>query len=58
MSGLGGSFGFDVIDNPLTHSPFDTTFDNLLPPAGDMFGLVTEGGTLILTEDGVNITTE
>jgi hypothetical protein len=45
-------------NNPLVYSPYDQGNDNVIPPPGNAFDLVTEGGAFILTEGGDFLTTE
>lgn len=50
--------GMNPKNNPLVTSPYDQGNDNINPPPGNAFDLVTEGGTFILTEGGDFLTTE
>lgn len=55
-----GPLGLGIDDNPLVNSPFIQSEDTgvgVVPPPPQM-GLLTESGLIILTEAGIEITTE
>ena len=50
--------GYKCLVSPMVHSLFTQNFDNALVPTGPSKFIITEGGEIITTENGVGLTTE